>query len=41
VGFKLDLDMQAFFAQTGINPESIKKVNVPRMWSLVSCIKGE
>ena len=36
VGFKSDLDLPAFLAQTGYEPISIEKVNIPRMWSLVT-----
>lgn len=36
VGFKADLDLPAFLAQTGYVPISIEKVNIPRMWSLVT-----
>ena len=36
VGFKADLDLPAFLAQTGYEPISIEKVNIPRMWSLVT-----
>jgi phosphatidylethanolamine/phosphatidyl-N-methylethanolamine N-methyltransferase len=39
VGFKSDLDLPAFLAQAGLEPISIEKVNVPRIWSLVTCIK--
>jgi phosphatidylethanolamine/phosphatidyl-N-methylethanolamine N-methyltransferase len=39
LGFKSDLDLPAFLVQAGINPVSIEKVNVPRIWSLVTCIK--
>jgi phosphatidylethanolamine/phosphatidyl-N-methylethanolamine N-methyltransferase len=39
VGFKSDLDLPAFLAQAGVEPVSIEKVNVPRIWSLVTCIK--
>jgi phosphatidylethanolamine/phosphatidyl-N-methylethanolamine N-methyltransferase len=38
VGFKADLDMPAFLAQAGLTPASIEKVNVPRIWSLVTCV---
>jgi phosphatidylethanolamine/phosphatidyl-N-methylethanolamine N-methyltransferase len=40
IGFKADLDLPAFLAQAGLNPVSIEKVNVPRIWSLVTCVKG-
>ena len=39
VGFKADLDMQAFLAQAGLRPISIEKVNVPKIWSLITCVK--
>jgi phosphatidylethanolamine/phosphatidyl-N-methylethanolamine N-methyltransferase len=39
VGFKADLDLPAFLAQAGLKPVSIEKVNVPRIWSLVTCVK--
>jgi phosphatidylethanolamine/phosphatidyl-N-methylethanolamine N-methyltransferase len=39
VGFKSDLDLPAFLAQADVQPLSIEKVNVPRIWSLVTCIK--
>jgi phosphatidylethanolamine/phosphatidyl-N-methylethanolamine N-methyltransferase len=39
IGFKSDLDLPAFVAQAGLNPVTIEKVNIPRIWSLVTCIK--
>jgi phosphatidylethanolamine/phosphatidyl-N-methylethanolamine N-methyltransferase len=39
VGFKADLDMQAFLGQTDLRPISIETVNFPRMWSLLTCVK--
>jgi phosphatidylethanolamine/phosphatidyl-N-methylethanolamine N-methyltransferase len=39
VGFKADLDLPAFLVQAGLKPISIEKVNVPRIWSLVICVK--
>jgi phosphatidylethanolamine/phosphatidyl-N-methylethanolamine N-methyltransferase len=39
IGFKSDLDLPAFLAQADLSPISIEKVNVPRIWSLVTCIK--
>jgi phosphatidylethanolamine/phosphatidyl-N-methylethanolamine N-methyltransferase len=36
-GFKSDMDLDAFLAQAELTPESIEKVNVPRIWSLVTC----
>jgi phosphatidylethanolamine/phosphatidyl-N-methylethanolamine N-methyltransferase len=39
IGFKSDLDLPAFLAQAELKPQSIQKVNVPRIWSLVTCVK--
>ncbi len=39
IGFKSDLDLPAFLAQAELSPVSIEKVNIPRIWSLVTCIK--
>jgi phosphatidylethanolamine/phosphatidyl-N-methylethanolamine N-methyltransferase len=39
IGFKADLDLPAFLAQADLQPVSIEKVNVPRLWSLVTCVK--
>src|SRR2546423_9365813 len=39
VGFKSDLDLPAFLAQAELEPQSIQKVNVPRIWTLVTCVK--
>jgi len=39
IGFKSDLDLPAFVAQAELEPISIEKVNVPRNWSLVTCVK--
>ena len=38
-GFKADLDLPAFLVQAGLEPVSIEKVNIPRIWSLVTCQK--
>jgi phosphatidylethanolamine/phosphatidyl-N-methylethanolamine N-methyltransferase len=38
IGFKSDLDLPGFLAQAELNPISIEKVNVPRIWSLVTCL---
>ena len=37
IGFKMDLDLPGFLAQTGLRPISIEKVSVPQLWSLVIC----
>ena len=39
IGFKSDLDLPAFLAQADLEPISIEKVNWPKIWSLVTCIK--
>src|SRR5881628_2086201 len=39
IGFTADLDLPAFLAQAGLKPVSIEKVNHPRIWSLVTCVK--
>jgi phosphatidylethanolamine/phosphatidyl-N-methylethanolamine N-methyltransferase len=39
IGFKSDLDLPGFLAQAELRPLSIQKVNVPRIWSLVTCLK--
>src|SRR4051812_41310117 len=39
IGFTADLDLPAFLAQAELKPVSIEKVNIPRIWSLVTCIK--
>lgn len=39
IGFKSDLDLQGFLTQAELEPLSIEKVNIPRMWTLVTCMK--
>ena len=39
IGFKADLDLPAFLAQASLQPISIEKVNLPRIWSLVTAVK--
>jgi phosphatidylethanolamine/phosphatidyl-N-methylethanolamine N-methyltransferase len=39
IGFKSDLDLPAFLAQAELHPISIEKVNIPRIWSLVTCAR--
>ena len=39
IGFKSDLDLPAFLAQAELEPISIEKVNVPKIWSLVTSVK--
>jgi len=40
IGFKSDLDLPAFLTQAALRPKSIEKVNVPRIWTLITCIKN-
>src|SRR3954462_2286299 len=40
IGFKSDLDLPGFLAQADLEPVSIEKVNVPKIWSLVTCVKA-
>jgi phosphatidylethanolamine/phosphatidyl-N-methylethanolamine N-methyltransferase len=39
IGFKADLDLPAFLTQAEMQPQSIEKVNFPKIWSLVTVIK--
>ena len=39
IGFKADLDLASCLGRAGLRPVSIEKVNVPRIWSLVTCTK--
>jgi phosphatidylethanolamine/phosphatidyl-N-methylethanolamine N-methyltransferase len=40
IGFKSDLDLTAFLTQSDLKPVSIEKVNVPKIWSLITCVKN-
>jgi phosphatidylethanolamine/phosphatidyl-N-methylethanolamine N-methyltransferase len=39
IGFKSDLDLPGFLAQAELQPVSTEKVNIPPIWTLVTCIK--
>jgi phosphatidylethanolamine/phosphatidyl-N-methylethanolamine N-methyltransferase len=39
IGFKADLDLPAFLAQANLQTATIEKVNIPRIWSLVTWVK--
>jgi phosphatidylethanolamine/phosphatidyl-N-methylethanolamine N-methyltransferase len=39
IGFKADLDLPGFLAQSQLTPVSVQKVSFPRIWSLVTFIK--
>jgi phosphatidylethanolamine/phosphatidyl-N-methylethanolamine N-methyltransferase len=38
LGFKTDLDLSALLADAQLTPSSIERVNVPPIWSLVTCV---
>src|SRR5918998_3100296 len=40
IGFKSDLDLKAFLTQSELTPVSIDKVNIPKMWTLVTCVNN-
>jgi phosphatidylethanolamine/phosphatidyl-N-methylethanolamine N-methyltransferase len=40
IGFKADLDLKGFLTQADLTPMSIEKVNIPKMWTLVTCVKN-
>src|SRR5690606_1770253 len=40
VGFKADVDLPAFLVQAGLEPVSIEKISIPRIFSLVTCVKA-
>jgi hypothetical protein len=39
LGFRADLDLPVFLAAAGLTPASIEKVNVPHIWTLVTCVR--
>jgi phosphatidylethanolamine/phosphatidyl-N-methylethanolamine N-methyltransferase len=39
IGFKSDLDLPAFITQAGLHPKSIERVNIPKLWSLITTVK--
>jgi len=39
IGFKADLDLDALLGQAALTPVAIERVNFPRIWSLVTCVK--
>jgi phosphatidylethanolamine/phosphatidyl-N-methylethanolamine N-methyltransferase len=41
VGFKSDVDLNAFLSQAQLNVRAIEKVNVPRIWSLITCVNDQ
>jgi len=39
IGFTADLDLPAFLHQAELTPVSIEKVNVPKIWTLITVVK--
>lgn len=39
IGFKADLDLDLLLCQAGLAAVSIEKVNFPRIWSIVTCVR--
>jgi phosphatidylethanolamine/phosphatidyl-N-methylethanolamine N-methyltransferase len=39
IGFTADLDLPGFLERAELSPVSIEKVNVPRIWSLITVVK--
>ena len=39
IGFTADLDLPAFLKQAELTPVSIEKVNVPKIWTLITVVK--
>lgn len=39
IGFRADLDLSGFLSQADLDPISVEKVNIPKMWSLITCRK--
>jgi phosphatidylethanolamine/phosphatidyl-N-methylethanolamine N-methyltransferase len=39
IGFTADLDLPRFLEQAELRPKSIEKVNVPKIWTLITVVK--
>lgn len=39
IGFTADLDLPGFLEQAELKPVSLEKVNIPRMWTLITVVK--
>ena len=39
IGFTADLDLPGFLQQAALTPVSIEKVNVPKIWTLITVVK--
>ena len=40
IGFTADLDLPGFLDQADLRPVSMEKVNVPKMWTLITVVKN-
>jgi phosphatidylethanolamine/phosphatidyl-N-methylethanolamine N-methyltransferase len=40
IGFKSDLDLHGFLTQADLTPQSIEKVNLLKMWTLVTSVRN-
>lgn len=40
IGFTADLDLPGFLDQADLHPVSMEKVNVPKMWTLITVVKN-
>ena len=40
IGFTADLDLPGFLEQADLHPVSLEKVNVPKMWTLITVVKN-
>jgi phosphatidylethanolamine/phosphatidyl-N-methylethanolamine N-methyltransferase len=39
IGFTADLDLPGFLQQAELKPVSLEKVNIPKMWTLITVVK--
>lgn len=39
IGFTADLDLPGFLEQADLRPVSLEKVNIPKMWTLITVVK--
>jgi hypothetical protein len=37
LGFRADLDARPLLAQAHLHPISVRKVNTPKIWTLIHC----
>ena len=41
IGFTADLDLPGFLEQAELKPVSLEKVNIPKMWTLITVVKDQ